>query len=410
MRTSLNCYGQWNHDNRLPLNEYLNQKHFTPEYFSDGYPTECKQDNFYPDQASWEQSVDEFDCMHDYSHSSVMEPSSLGEMSLYERLLSDRRELIRMKLTNQLKQLQSIEDERLFLKQMIRKQKQSSNFLSEEKCKTESTSTIKQDIFCDSPRYMYDEEEKETSSKESWGHNSWSGQSMEHSSGSSEVTPQQSDFKSTKSQETQQKSRHCRHFLKGHCERGDSCGFRHDRSVFCTSRQKVFLGGLPSHYTANLLRQKLTEKGYTVLNHPKVLRWFSPQVCLGSVEEAQSLIEKGSIVIDDAVIQVRPFEAHTRDNKKPDEVECSVFLGGLAPGTTPDTIMDELKKLEMKVVNIPVVKTGYCPQVTLESVEQAQTLLKLVRIEINNAMVNVRPFANIRTSGRKKNKRSIQSA
>jgi len=180
--------------------------------------------------------------------------------------------------------------------------------------------------------------------------------------------------------------------------------------VFCTNRQKVFLGGLPSHYTANLLRQKLTENGYTVLNHPKVLRWFSPQVCLGSVEEAQSLIAKGSIVIDDAVIQVRPFEGQNRDNKKsmPDEVECSVFLGGLAPGTTPDNIMEELKKFEIKVMNTPVVKTGYCPQVTLESVEQAQTLLKLVRIEINNAMVNVRPFANIRSSsGRKKNRRSI---
>jgi len=90
----------------------------------------------------------------------------------------------------------------------------------------------------------------------------------------------------------------------------------------------------------------------------------------------------------------------------PDEVECSVFLGGLALGTTPDNIMEELKKFKVKIVNVPVVMTGYCPQVTLESVEQAQTLLKLLRIEINNVMVNVRPFANIRSgSGRKKNRR-----
>jgi len=190
MRTSLNFYGQWSNDNRLPLNEYFNQKHFPPDYFSDGYATECKQDNFYPDQVSWEQrNVDEFDCMYDYSHSTMMEHSTLGELSLYERLLSDRRELIRLKLTNQLKQLQSIENERLFLKQMVCNQKQSSNFLRDKKRKTESTS-IKQYIFCDSFRYMYDEEEK-SSSKESFSHQSWSDKSKEQSSGSSEMTPEQ---------------------------------------------------------------------------------------------------------------------------------------------------------------------------------------------------------------------------
>jgi len=408
MRPSVNCYGQWNHNNPRPFIEYVNQNHYTPEYFSDGYATEFYQDNFCSNRASWDQNVDEFDSMHDYPLS-LMDHSSLDEISLYERLLSNRRELIRMKLTNQLKQLQSIEGERVFLKQMIYKQKLLSNFLSEEERKMKSTLTIKHDPVFENPQWMYDEEqeEKESSGKESWSHQSSSDHSMEHSSGSTEMTPDQADLKSTQPQDTPLKIRHCRHFLKGHCERGDSCGFRHDRSVFCTNRQKVFLRGLPSHYTATMLRQKLTENGYTVLNHPKVLRWFSPQVCLGSVEEAQSLIEKGSIIMDDAVIQVRPFEGYTRDNKKalPDEVERSVFLGGLALGTTRDIITEELKKLEMKVVNIPVVKTGYCPQVTLESVEQAQALLKLVRIEIKNAMVNVRPFANIRkSSGRKKNK------
>jgi len=39
----------------------------------------------------------------------------------------------------------------------------------------------------------------------------------------------------------------CRHFLKGRCNRGSSCDFLHDESVFCTDDQKVFLGGLPVH-------------------------------------------------------------------------------------------------------------------------------------------------------------------
>merc|ERR1719510_187541 len=159
------------------------------------------------------------------------------------------------------------------------------------------------------PIQLFDEDEE----KESWGQRSSMEQfSVEQFSeqGSSEKSPAQSDSsKAVQQQESRPKSRHCRHFLKGHCERGESCGFRHDHSVFCTDMQKVFLGGLPPHLTSSLLRKKLTEKGYTVLNNPKILRWFSPQVCLGSVEEAQRLVQKGTIVIDTAVVRVRPFEA-----------------------------------------------------------------------------------------------------
>merc|ERR1719233_1951664 len=218
---------------------------------------------------------------------------------------------------------------------------------------------------------------------------------------------QSDSSKTSQPQKAVQKSRHCRHFLKGRCERGDSCGFRHDQSVFCTDLQKVFLGGLPAHLTSSLLRKKLTEQGYTVLNNPKILRWFSPQVCLGSVEEAQKLVKKGNIVIDGSVIRVRPFEAFTRDNKKklPDEVERSVFLGGLAADTTAEMIRDELGKLGLVVVNIPELKSGYSPQVALQTFEQARRLLKLMRVEINGSLVSVRPFANIRSSsGKKKNK------
>merc|ERR1719510_1049416 len=88
------------------------------------------------------------------------------------------------------------------------------------------------------------------------------------------------------------KRRLCRHFLKGHCNRGKTCDFLHDPSIFCPSSQKVFLGGLPAHITEATLRQKLLQQGYKVINKPKVLRGFTPQVCLASVEEAQKLIEK----------------------------------------------------------------------------------------------------------------------
>jgi len=193
------------------------------------------------------------------------------------------------------------------------------------------------------------------------------------------------------------KRRLCRHFLKGHCKRGNQCDFLHDSSIFCPEIQKVFLGGLPSHIVGSTLIEKLADQGYTVINKPKVLRGFTPQVCLGSVKEAQRMIEKGKIMIDGVQVDVRPYEAFAKDNigkKFPDE--RSVFLGGLPNGTTGQMIKEELEKLDVKVVNHPVIKTGFTPQVMLGSVEQARKLVNLRKVRINNTLVDVRPYVNLR--------------
>jgi len=400
---SFNCSGQWNYEMQFP--GYLNPK---PKYhpqmnFFDGNMTELKPTSSYMDSC-WDLYDDDLDYLHEYPDSLKDDLFNMDELAMMEQLMYQQREINRMRLARQLKQLQHAEDDYTSVKQLMFKQQRLRQFLNEEENRGDSRWMN----LSNTPVQLFDEDEE----KESWGQRSSMEQfSVEQFSeqGSSEKSPPQSDSsKAVQQQDPQQKSRHCRHFLKGHCERGDSCGFRHDHSVFCTDLQKVFLGGLPAHLTASLLRQKLAEQGYTVLNHPKILRWFSPQVCLGSVEEAQRLVEKGTIVIDGAVIRVRPFEAFTRDNKKklPDEVERSVFLGGLAAGTTAELIKDELGKLGLDVVNIPVVKSGYSPQVALKSYKQAQTLLKLMRVQINGALVNVRPFANIRSSSGKKKKRN----
>jgi len=99
--------------------------------------------------------------------------------------------------------------------------------------------------------------------------------------------------------------------------------------------RRVFLGGVPPNFRNQVL-EKLEGQGYTVLNNPTILRWFSPEVCLGSVEEARSLINKGSIVIDGVFICVRPFQGKTKYSKKipADVFERSMFLGGLPTSTT----------------------------------------------------------------------------
>jgi len=401
-RTSFDCSEHLRYDLQLPNNLNPNPMIYQTSIFFDGEETGCNSDISYMDSSCWDLYGEDLDYLHgDYPQAFSEEFYNIDELLTWERLMYQQRELNRMKLSRQFKQLLQAEEECTFLRQLIMKQQRLRQVLNGEENQNQSsylsgTGSVR------SAQLLEEDEEKDSCGQKS---------SVEQFSeqGSSLKSQMQSDSsKATVQQEVQQKSRHCRHFLKGHCERGESCGFRHDHSVFCTDLQKVFLGGLPAHLTARLLRKKLAEQGYTVLNNPKIIRWFSPQVCLGSVEEAQRLIKKGTLIIDGAVVRVRPFEAFTRDNKKkpPDEVERSVFLGGLTAGTTAQMIHDDLAKIGMVVVNIPQLKSGYSPKVTLQTFKQARTLLKLMRVEINGTLVSVRPFANIRSFSGKKKKRS----
>merc|ERR1739838_458970 len=179
--------------------------------------------------------------------------------------------------------------------------------------------------------------------------------------------------------------------------RGNACDFLHDKSIFCPNSQKVFLGGLPAHLTELTLRQKLAEQGYEVINKARVLAVLSRQVYMSSVEEAQRLIEKRNILIDGTLVDVRAYQAFAKcdvEKIQPDEIKRSVFLGGLARGTTTQMIKDDLQKMNVGVVNRPLVKTGFTPKVTLQTVEECEILINLKKVRINNTMVEVRPYNN----------------
>jgi len=193
------------------------------------------------------------------------------------------------------------------------------------------------------------------------------------------------------------KRRLCRHFVKGFCSRGETCEFLHDPSIFCTDEQKVFLGGLPLHMTPEILKDKLERQGLTVLNRPRIMRGFTPQVCLGSIEEAQELIARRFLFLDEYRVDVRPYQDKEQLRKGlPSVVKRSVFLGGLPENTTGEMITDDLKRLDVQVVNFPVVKNGYAPRVVLESVEDAKMLVSLKRVMVNSTVVDVRPYVNFR--------------
>jgi len=193
------------------------------------------------------------------------------------------------------------------------------------------------------------------------------------------------------------KRRLCRHFVKGFCLRGDSCDFLHDQSFFCTDEQKVFLGGLPQNLTAEALKTKLEKQGLTILNKPRIIRGFTPKVCLGSVDEAVRLVAQGSICIDGHSVDVRPYKDKDLLRKGlPSVVKRSVFLGGLPENTTAEMIISDLQRLDIKVVQCPVIKDGYAPRVVLDSLESAKMLVSLKRVMVNGTAVDVRPYVNFR--------------
>jgi len=53
---------------------------------------------------------------------------------------------------------------------------------------------------------------------------------------------------------------------------------------------------------------------------------------MASTEQAQKLIQKGTIFIDGSLVDVRAYEASVKgmiETMRPDEIKRSVFLGGL---------------------------------------------------------------------------------
>lgn len=194
-----------------------------------------------------------------------------------------------------------------------------------------------------------------------------------------------------------EKKPNCWHFLKGHCKRGKYCDFIHDRRHGYPDSFKVFLGGLPFQITVASLKQQLLEQGFNVVNKPKVYGGFSPQVCLASEAEAQRLIAGGSIKIGGVKVDVRCYQAFTKKNqeKLQDVSRRSVFLGGIRKGTTTLMIKKVFESLGLKIMNYPLIKEGFSPQVTMATAEQALMLVNMVKVQINGNSVDIRPYVGI---------------
>jgi len=98
--------------------------------------------------------------------------------------------------------------------------------------------------------------------------------------------------------------------------------------------------------TTAILKDELEKQGFTVLNRPKIMRGFSPQVCLGSVEQAEILIAKRFLYIDEHRVDVRPYQDKGQFRQGlPSTVKRSV-LGGVPENTTGEMIVHDLQKVQ----------------------------------------------------------------
>jgi len=186
----------------------------------------------------------------------------------------------------------------------------------------------------------------------------------------------------------------CRHFVRGFCERGDSCCFHHIESGTVHQSPKVFICGLPPNTTEVALRRKLSTLGISVINKSVSIHQSWPCVELASPREAQKLIKMGNIVINGSFVEVRSWKsvAERQRARIADISRRSIFLGGLTKSTTCDIVRLTLEKIGAKVVNLMKIKRGFCPKVTLSSVQQKEMLVLERKIKINGSMVDVRPY------------------
>jgi len=188
----------------------------------------------------------------------------------------------------------------------------------------------------------------------------------------------------------------CRHFTKGWCKLGDACSFQHSVEGSYPDSQKVFLGGLPHSITPAKLLCEMEQQGYIVVNQPKIFPGFSPQVCLNSESEAKKLLQVGKIMICGCTVDVRSYKALTKKERDRQLAtnNRSIFLGGLPSSVTVQILKAEIERMAMKVTNRPLIKAGFTPKVTLASAEQAQELIAKGTININGAVVSVRPYVS----------------
>merc|ERR1711920_848329 len=79
-----------------------------------------------------------------------------------------------------------------------------------------------------------------------------------------------------------------------------------DRQLDANNRS-VFLGGLPSSVTLQIIRAEMEKRGMKMTNRPLIKSGFIPKLTLASRQQANELVAKGAIDINGVAVSVRPY-------------------------------------------------------------------------------------------------------
>jgi len=188
----------------------------------------------------------------------------------------------------------------------------------------------------------------------------------------------------------------CRQFTNGWSRQGEASSFQHSVEGSFPYRQKVFLGGLPYGITPAKLLWELKQKGYKVLNQPKIYKGSSQQVCLSTIAEAMKMLQERKIMICGRMVDVRPYKApaELKRDRQRDRNNRSIFLVGLPSSVTEQIVKTEIEKLRMKVTDGSLIKAGSISRVILASALQKQQLVAKGTIDIKGALVRVWPYVS----------------
>merc|ERR1719177_96267 len=81
-------------------------------------------------------------------------------------------------------------------------------------------------------------------------------------------------------------------------------------------RRSVFIGGLASSTTTEMIRNQLAKIGLVVVNTPVVKSGYSRKVVLETFEQAQTLLRLSCVEINGSLVSVRPFANLRRSSGK----------------------------------------------------------------------------------------------
>lgn len=98
--------------------------------------------------------------------------------------------------------------------------------------------------------------------------------------------------------------------------------------------------------------------------------------------------------------------SHDVSTFKPDEQKC--FIAGIPQGISSERFIKELRTQGYKVINEPKIHPrGFCPKVTLSSVEKCQELIKKEKVLICGTKCTVRTYSDNHKKGNDRDARSV---